>query len=143
MPSSSKTCASSSLSLTPAPPPLPSPPAAIEQLSQNILCLEPDGSNWAIFAIWFRKAMQANRRWGFFDGKSACPALKDPSNILDEELEAMEKWDYNDLVARYLLSQRLLNSMAVRMGPYTTAKARWDWVHAEFTTKSIYAQNDL
>ena len=87
--------------------------------------------------------MQANRRWGFFDGKSACPALKDPSNILDEELEAMEKWDYNDLVARYLLSQRLLNSMAVHMGPYTTAKARWDWVHAEFTTKSIYAQNDL
>ena len=30
--------------------------------------------------------MQANRRWGFFDGKSARPAPKDPSNILDEEL---------------------------------------------------------
>ena len=67
MPSSSKTHASSSLSSTPAPPPLPSPPAAIKQLPQNIPHLEPDGSNWAIFAIWFREAMQANllrtRQW--------------------------------------------------------------------------------
>ena len=29
------------------------------------------------------------------------------------------------------------------MGPYPTAKARWDVVHAEFTAKSVYAQNDL
>ena len=29
------------------------------------------------------------------------------------------------------------------MGPYTTAKARWDQVSAEFTAKSVYAQNDL
>ena len=29
------------------------------------------------------------------------------------------------------------------MGPYSSAKARWDWVHDEFMAKSIYAQNDL
>ena len=29
------------------------------------------------------------------------------------------------------------------MGPYTTAKARWDCVHIEYTAKSIYAKNDL
>ena len=57
--------------------------------------------------------------------------------------EAMEKWDYDDLVTWYLLSQRLPDSTAVCMGPYTTAKARWDRVHTEFTAKSIYAQNNL
>ena len=25
----------------------------------------------------------------------------------------------------------------------STAKACWDWVHSEFTTKSVYTQNDL
>ena len=57
-------------SSTSAPPP-PAPTPAIEQLPQNILRLEPDGSNWAIFAVQFREAMSVNRRWGFFDGKNA------------------------------------------------------------------------
>ena len=129
-------------STNPAPPP-PAPTPAIEQLPQNIPRLETDGSNWAIFAIRFRKAMLANRRWGFFDGKSARPVPKDPSNVTTGEQEAMAKWDYEDQVARYLLSQRLPDSTAVRMGPYTTAKVRWDRVHAEYTAKSVYAQNDL
>ena len=129
-------------SSTPAPPP-PTPTPTIEQLPQNIPRLEPDGLNWAIFAVRFREAMSANRRWGFFDGKSARPVPKDPSNVTTDEQEAMDKWDYDDQVARYLLLQRLPDSTAVRMGPYPTAKARWDRVNAEYTAKSVYAQNDL
>ena len=148
MPSSSKTRASGSSSPTSsstpasAPPP-PAPTPAIEHLPQNIPRLELDGSNWAIFAMRFREAMQANRRWGFFDGTRARPTLTDSSNITADEQEAMDRWDYDDQVARYLLSQRLPDSTAVRMGPYTTAKARWDRVSTEFTAKSVYAQNDL
>ena len=139
---SSTTPATGTGSSTTAPPPL-APTPAIEQLPQNIPRLEPDGSNWAIFAVRFREAMSANRRWGFFDGKNARPVPTDPSNVTSDELEAMAKWDYEDQVARYLLSQRLPDSTAVRMGPYTTAKARWDRVHTEYTAKSVYAQNDL
>ena len=127
---------------SPAPPPL-APTPAIEQLPTNIPRLEPDGSNWAIFAIRFREAMQANRRWNFFDGTYTRPKANDASNVTSAEAESMAKWDYDDQVARYLLSQRLPDSTAVRMGPYTTAKARWDRVHAEYTAKSVYAQNDL
>ena len=146
MPSSSKARTSSptSSSSTPAPvPPPPAPSPAIEHLPQNIPRLELDGSNWAIFAMRFREAMQANRRWGFFDGTRARPTPVDSSNITTDEQEAMDKWDYDDQVARYLLSQRLPDSTAVRMGPYSTAKARWDRVSTEFTAKSVYAQNDL
>ena len=39
--------------------------------------------------------------------------------------------------------QQLPNLTAVRMGPYSTAKAQWDQVHSEFTVKSVYVQNDL
>ena len=87
--------------------------------------------------------MQANRRWGYFAGTTARPTPADASNITAAEHESMAKWDHEDLVARYLLSQRLPDSTAVRMGPYPTAKARWDRVHDEFTAKSVYAQNDL
>jgi transposase InsO family protein len=128
---------------SPAPPPPPAPHSSIEQLPANIPRLEPDGSNWAIFVVWFRESMQANRRWGYFDGKTARPEPTDPANVTAAEQESIAKWDYEDLVARYLLSQRLPDSTAVRMGPYPTAKARWDRVHDEFTAKSVYAQNDL
>jgi transposase InsO family protein len=127
---------------TPAPLPPPSSPS-IEQLPANIPCLEPDGSNWAIFVVRFRESMQANRRWGYFDGKITRPEPADPSNVTEDERKSIEKWDHEDLVARYLLSQRLPDSTAVCMGAYPTAKARWDRVNDEFTAKSVYAQNDL
>lgn len=123
--------------------PTPAPPTSIEQLPANIPRLEPDGSNWAIFVVRFRESMQANRRWGYFDGTNARPVPADASNISAAESESIAKWDHEDLIARYLLSQRLPDSTAVRMGPYTSAKARWDRVHDEFTAKSVYAQNDL
>jgi len=63
--------------------------------------------------------------------------------MTDDEKKAVEKWDHEDLAARYLLSQRLPDSIAVRLQVYTTAKTRWDHLVSEFTAQSIYAQNDL
>ncbi len=91
----------------------------------------------------FREAMQANQRWGFFDGSTPRPTPADPQNVTPAETEAIAKWDYDDLVARYLLSQRLPDSTAVRMGTISTAQLRWYRVTDEFTAKSVYAQNDL
>ena len=64
-------------------------------------------------------------------------------NVTLDEIEAIEKWDHNDLVARYLLSQRLPDSTAVRVGLIPNARLRWDRVQDEFVAKSIYMQNDL
>ena len=80
-------------------PPSPAPTAAIKQLPQNIPRLEPDGSNWAIFAMWFCEAMSANWQWGFFNGKSTQPMPTDASDVTADEQEAMDKWDYVDQVA--------------------------------------------
>ena len=87
--------------------------------------------------------MQASRRWGFFDGSNLRPSPSDPLNVTLDKIEAMEKWDHNDLVARYLLSQRLPDSTAVRIGPIPNVRLRWDWVQDEFIAKSIYVQNNL
>jgi hypothetical protein len=119
------------------------PSPAIEQLPSNIPHLKTDGSNWAIFIMRFREAMQATRRWPYFEGTVSCPTVKDPSKVTDAEKKAIEEWEHGDLAARYLLSQRLPNSIAVRLQSLTTAKGRWERLTSEFTAQSMYAQNDL
>ena len=120
-----------------------SPASHIEQLPANIPRLEPNGANWAIFSMRFKEAMQASRRWGYFSGTVARPEPNAKDKPTDEETEKMEKWDYEDLVARYLLSQRLPDTTAIRVGNFNTAKERWQKVSDEYTAKSTYAQNDL
>ena len=87
--------------------------------------------------------MQASCHWGFFDGTNLRPSPSDPQNVTSDKIEAMEQWDYNNLVAQYLLSQRLPNSTAVRVGPIPNARLCWDWAQDKFIAKSIYMQNDL
>jgi hypothetical protein len=69
--------------------------------------------------------------------------VKDPSKVIEAEKKATEEWEHGDLAARYLLSQRLPNSIAVRLQSLTTAKSCWEHLTKEFTTQSMYAQNDL
>jgi len=116
---------------------------SIHQLPSNIPCLEADGSNWAIFVLRFREAVQVARRWPYFEGTIPCPSPKDPAKVPDNEKKSIEDWKFEDLAARYLLSQQLPNSIAIRLHSLTTAKARWDHLVFKFTAQSIYAQNDL
>ena len=87
--------------------------------------------------------MQASHCWGFFNGSNLHPLPSNPQNITMDEIEAMERWDYNDLIVQYLLLQQLPDLMAMHVGPIPTARLHWDWVQDEFVTKSIYVQNDL
>jgi len=100
-----------------------STPSVIKQLPSNISHLKADGPNWAIFTMCFQEAMQATQHWPHFDGTSICPSPKDPNKVTDNEKKEIEKWDYKDTAAWYLLSQRLPNSIAVWLYTYTTAKA--------------------
>jgi hypothetical protein len=87
--------------------------------------------------------MQATCHWPYFEGTVSCPTVKDPSKVTDAEKKAIEEWEHGDLAARYLLSQRLPNSIAVRLQSLTTSKGRWERLTSEFTVQSMYAQNDL
>jgi hypothetical protein len=83
------------------------------------------------------------RRWSYFDGSKPCPVPKIKDKPTDAETDAIEKWEYEDQVARYLLSQRLPDTTAMRVSHYRTVKERWEKVTEEFIAKGVYAKNDL
>jgi len=87
--------------------------------------------------------MQASCQWGYFNGTNARPEPKVDGKPTDDEREKMEKWDHDDLIARYLLSQCLPNMTAIQVGNFNIAKERWQKVSDEYTAKSTYAQNNL
>jgi hypothetical protein len=116
---------------------------SIQLLPSNILCLEADGSNWAIFVLRFHEAMQVAQRWPYFEGTIPCPSPKDPAKVPDNKRKTIDDWEYEDLAMRYLLLQWLPDSVVIRLHSLTTAKARWDCLVFEFTAQSAYAQNDL
>ena len=66
------------------------PSPAVKQLPANIPHLKPSGTNWAIFLMRFREAMQASRRWGYFDGSRKRLLPKVEGKAMDDEIEAME-----------------------------------------------------
>jgi gag-polypeptide of LTR copia-type/Zinc knuckle len=117
--------------------------ALIEQLPANIPRLKPDGTNWAIFSIRFCEAMQATRRWGYFDGTTPCPSPKDPAEPTKDEIEAIKQWEREDLVTRYLLSQYLPDTTFMRLYKYSTAQLRWKHVNDEYTAKNACVQKNL
>jgi hypothetical protein len=87
--------------------------------------------------------MEANQKWGHFYGSAARPVPANTAAIEAEEKVAMAAWDQDEVVSRYLLSQRLPDSTAVRLKPLTSVKERWDKVKSEFSVKSQYAETDL
>ena len=76
-----------------------------DPLPTSVPCLKPNGSNWAIFSMRFQEAMEANQKWGHFDGSTACPVPADPSKPTDDEKKAMAAWDLDETVSCYMLSQ--------------------------------------
>ena len=89
--------------------------------------------------------MEANLRWGHFDGTTPCPTPQDPSAPTTDEIKAREACNQDKNVARYLLSQRprVPDSTAVRLQSLTTAKEKWAKVKSEFSVKSQYAEADM
>jgi len=90
-----------------------STPSTIEQLPSNIPHLETDGLNWAIFIMCFQEVMQANQKWGHFDGSSTCPIPANANKPTNDKKAAMADWDHEESIVLYMLSQHLLDSTAV------------------------------
>jgi hypothetical protein len=49
----------------------------------------------------------------------------------------MGSWDHRDVVACYLLSQRLPNSTFLRLSTCPTARVRWQRLAKDYTVKGI------
>jgi hypothetical protein len=54
-----------------------------------------------------------------------------------------KQWDHDDTIAQCLLSQRLLDELAIDMEKYPTVKQQWDVISVLFAAKSEYAKTDL
>ena len=109
----------------------------------NILHLEIDGSNWAIYTICFRSAMHAINCWNYFDSSKPRPTPKDPNAPSKGEKEATTLWEKDDEIACYLLQQRLPDSAVLGLNSCTSTAMCWNRVSTKYTAKSMYAQNDL
>ena len=112
-------------------------------LSLSVPRLETNGSNWATFSMRFQEAMEASQKWGHFDGSTLRPVPKDPAAPTADEKKELTAWDHAEAVSRYMLSQRLPDSAAVRLKSLSSARARWDKVKSEFSIKGQYAEADL
>jgi gag-polypeptide of LTR copia-type len=87
--------------------------------------------------------MKVMRRWPYFIGLCPCPVPKDAANPTTDEADLIAKWEYEDSVASYLLSQRLLNTTEICLTNCSTTMERWDMVTKEYQVKSTFAQADL
>ena len=81
------------------------------------------------------------KHWDSFLTHCSPPIDKD--NLTKEEVEAIEKWEYEDSVASYLLSQCLPDTTIMHLSTCSTTKEHWDMVTLEYQAKSAYAQANL
>ena len=98
---------------------------------------------WTMFTLRFPKAMIAAGRWGHFDGSTACPIPKDPSNPTDKEMQAIWRWTREDQIADYLLDQHIPKKIALDIMVFKTTKECWDYIKKCFSAKSEHAKADL
>jgi hypothetical protein len=129
-----------------------------DTLHSSVPKLEMSGSNWAIFEIRFREAIEAKGFWGHFDGQtkrpvSGTPAVVGPDGttiitpaigLTPEEFSAeTTQWEKDERLAKSLLNQKIPDSTLMRIRSKITVEERWKAIKREFTEKGAYEQTEL
>ncbi|KAF5329633.1 hypothetical protein D9619_009265 [Psilocybe cf. subviscida] len=131
-----------------------------DTLPSSIPKLDASCVNWAIFKVRFQDAVEAKGLWDHYDGSSTCPVLPPvvavtapasgttPATITQSsptaaEIAAQQKWDKEELSAKYMLTQKIPDSTLMRVHAKRTVRERWEAIVAEYTEKGAYAQTDL
>jgi len=87
--------------------------------------------------------MAINGRWGHFDGSDPRPVPKDPKHPTDAEDQAIQRWDHEDNVTGYLMSQRLPDEIIMDIEQHSTTQEQWEALCSTFTAKTDFMQTDL
>src|SRR5882762_3139043 len=85
-------------------------------LPSLILKLNPHGKNWAIFQICLQNVMEVKDKWDHFDGSSTQPADEDEATA----------WDKEERMAKYLLTQCLLDLTVIWIQRFKTISEQWE-----------------
>jgi hypothetical protein len=72
-------------------PAMPTSNPMSDPYATSVPHLKPTGSNWAIFSMRFQEAMEANQKWGHFDGSATRPVPTDDKNPTDDKTKAASK----------------------------------------------------
>jgi len=105
-----------------------------DTLPSSVPKLEMTGTNWAIFEIRFRDAVEAKGFWGHFDGQtkrptSGTPAVLGPDGttitpavgLTPEEFFAeTTQWEKDERSAKSLLNQKIPDSTLMRIRSKTS-----------------------
>jgi len=140
------------------------PTSLSDTLPSSIPKLDASGMNWAIFTVRFQDAIEVKGFWGHFTSTKLCPTAnipgaeavavtavvpaegnKAPTPILTaEELTVAQKqWDKDELSAKSLLTQKILDSTLMCIHTKKTVHEHWEAIVTEYTEKGAYAQTDL
>jgi hypothetical protein len=112
-----------------------------DALPTSVPKLESNGTNWAIFLVRFRDAVDAKGFWGHFDGTTPVPSLSTTPTAA--ETAAKSQWEKDERSAKSLLTQKLPDSTLMRIHMKVTVEERWKAVVKEYTEKGAYAQTDM
>lgn len=114
---------------------------ATDTLPSTIPILKRMGDNWLIFKLCFKEALAAKHKWGHFNSSKLRPVPRNPPT--EAETKALEKWDDDEAMAKYLLSQCIPNKIAISVSHLKTVQECWDWLINKFTPKSEFAKTQL
>ena len=112
-------------------------------LSTEVPHLDSEGSNWAVFVRRLQRAMAINGHWGHFDSSDPRPIPKDSKHPTDVEDQAIQRWDHEDDIAGYLMSQCLPNKIIMDIKQHSTTQEQWEALCSTFTAKTDFMQMDL
>src|SRR5580765_656103 len=95
-----------------------------DALPSSVPKLEANGTNWAIFLVRFRDAVEAKGYWGHFDGTT--PILDLPDKPTTKETAAKDQWEKDERSAKSLLTQKLPDSMLMKVHMKPSVRDRWE-----------------
>jgi len=129
-----------------------------DTLPSSVPKLDATGTNWAVFYVRFKDAIDAKGYWGHFDGSSTHPVFATPTVVLTEAAETTQtvlgtpgeeqqvkinQWEKNERSSRSLLTQKIPDSTLMKIHSKIFVKERWDSIVKEYTEKGAYTQTEL
>ena len=119
-------------------------PTSLSDFTSAVECLEANGSNWVIFQHQFTIAVQQKKVWSQFDGTSPKPSESPAtSTAATEHAKKVSDWNERETLAKYLLTQKLPDSIFTKYLRKNTVAEIWSALVTEFTKKSMIMKSNL
>ena len=112
-----------------------------DTLPGSIPKLDASGSNWAIFHVRFKDAVDAKGFWGHFDGSKPRPipetvdvfataedgtTMTIPGTPSEEQLAKVAQWEKDERSSKSLLMQKIPDSTLMKIHMKESVKERWE-----------------